>query len=206
MNKLTKIAAIVAAFVAVNSSVTYAATVQTAQVTASVDTQLSLDMAVSRENADTTLTPVGSAAIPFGTLLRPTLDNGQPGALRGANAYHVFLGANSSGRPYKIQSTMASMSNGSVTLPDAMGLFFARATANNVDIPGDTLPAVQSALGTNKVVYTSNTTGDAGTVELVYGISGGTATGTPFTGWTAIPPSQAAGNYSSTLTYTIVLT
>jgi hypothetical protein len=169
-------------------------------VTAAVDQVLSLDMTIKPENPDGTL---GAAvtSMPY-TLVR----NGN-NALAGNKAYHVFLGANTSSRSYFINSTVGNLASGANTLPNAWGVFPVSATDGVADITGDTLATKQSAVGTNKRIYDSNSTGKGSVIELVYGISGGNADGSnPFTGWTPIPPDQASGTYTASPALTFTLT
>ncbi len=177
-------------------------TVSTASVpvTAAVDQVLTLDMTIKPENPDGSL---GAAvtSMPY-TLVR----NGN-NALAGNKAYHVFLGANTSSRAYKIESTAGSLVSSGNTLPNAWGVFPVSATDGVADITGDTLTTKQSAIGVAKKIYDSNTAGKGAVLELVYGISGGNADGSlPFTGWTPIPPDQASGTYTASPALTFTLT
>ena len=178
----------------------FAATSQTVNVTANVDSTLDLVMAVYQldGNGD----PVGGdlgTSMPFGTLERDTVN----GVMRGAAAYTVYLGTNSSGRPYTVAATMPSLSSGSTVLPHAMVCEVISARSNGDDISGDSFPTGgQDAVMSNSTIYTSNTSGAGAVIQLVYGISGGP---TPFTGWEPILLDQPSGNYSASLVYTIAL-
>jgi hypothetical protein len=200
---MKKAIALVFAFLMAQSANVFAgSSVSTSSVpvTASVDQVLTLDMTIVPENADGTLgSPVTS--MPY-TLVR----NGS-NALGGNKAYHVFLGSNTSSRPYFINSTVGALASGSNTLPNAWGVFPVQATDGTSDITGDTLATKQSAIGTNKRIYDSNSAGKGSVIELVYGISGGNADGSaPFTGWAPIPPDQASGTYTASPALTFTLT
>ncbi len=186
-----------------------AATTQSAVISAVVDDQLSLDMTIVQEiNGHINPTPLSS--MDFGTLLRSSDSSGRPFALRGSTVFHVYLGANSGGRSYKVTSTMAPLVSSGVSLPNAAGVAPVAASPDgdpSHDIPGDVLAPTQEAVGTNKTLYTSNSFGDAAVLEFVYFISGGNADGSaPFSGWQPIPPGQAGGTYSTSVTFTITLT
>lgn len=171
-------------------------------VTASVDQVLTLDMTIVPENPDGTLSTTPVTSMPY-TLVRDGSN-----ALAGNVAYHVFLGANTSARPYFINSTVGNLVSGANTLPNAWGVFPVQATSDGTaDITGDSLAADQSAVGTDKRIYDSNTAGSGAVLELVYGISGGNADGSaPFTGWQPIPPDQASGTYTASPALTFTLT
>jgi hypothetical protein len=171
-------------------------------VTASIDQVLTLDMTVKPAL-------VGGGFGAAVTSMPYTLVRNGSNALGGDKAYHVFLGTNTSGRAYTVTSTVGALVSGANTLPNAWGVFPAPVTDGAVDIVGDTpLAAAASAIGTNKLVYSSNTAGKGAVIELVYGISGGVPVGqpTPFTGWTAIPPDQASGTYTASPALTFTLT
>lgn len=181
----------------------YAATTQTANVTASIGEVLDLTMAIFK--LDGAGTPTGAnlgTSIPFGELVPDTTN----GVMRGADPYAVYLGANTSSRAYAIKATMPALSNGTVNLPPALVMTVVSAQAGGADIAGDTFTAGgQNAIMSNQTIYTSNAGGTAASVQLVYGISGGQAVGTPFTGWQPILLSQASGSYSANVVYTLAL-
>ena len=170
-------------------------------VTAAVDQILTLDMTIKPELAGGGL---GTAV----TSMPYSLVRNGSNALAGDKAYHVFLGTNTSARAYTVTSTVGSLTSGVNVLPNAWGVFPAPVTDGAVDIVGDVpLAAATSAIGTSKLVYTSNAAGKGAVIELVYGVSGGLAGGaSPFTGWAAIPPDQAAGTYTASPALTFTLT
>ena len=186
-----------------------ALTDQSATVSASVDTTLSLDMTIKPE-IDLVTHALGATvfSMDFGTLVRSTDPvTGLPNALRGATPFHVFLGANSAGRKYKITSTVGPLTGAGGDISGAFGVFpvVASSDGSGVDnITGDTLIAKRAAVGTYDL-YTSNLAGTGGVIETVYGISGGPLA-SAFTGWVGISPAQTNGTYSSSVSYTIALT
>lgn len=198
---MKKVLTVLAAALAI-SVPSFAATTQTVNVSASVDTILDMSMAVYK--LDVSGNPTGSnlgTNMSFGQLVRDSVN----GVMRGADAYTVYLSTNTSSRPYTIKATMPALSNGATTLPPAMACTVVSAKAGAADIAGDTFPAAtQNAIMSNSTIYTSNASGQGATVQLVYGISGGGATA-PFTGWQPILLEQAAGSYTSSLVYTIAL-
>lgn len=200
---MKKVLTILAASLAI-SMPALAATTQTVNVSASVDQTLDLSMTVFKLDAGGT--PVGSdlgSTMAFGQLVRDTTN----GVMRGADAYTVYLNANTSSRPYTIKATMPAMSNGAQTLPHALGMTTVSAKSANADIAGDSVTGITTvdAVMTNQTIYTSNTSGTGAFLQLVYGISGGQAVGTPFTGWAPILLDQASGNYQASVTYTIAI-
>lgn len=210
MKQLTKIVALIVAILFTGSPSAFAVTATTpaTSISATVDQVLSLAIAIREETSASPLTfgPVVTS-MDHGPLVRSNNADGEPNALRG-KAFHVWLGVNTSGRPYTITSTMAAMSNGATELPHALGVFPIQATAGGTPAPGPsiggTLASFQDAVGTGKLLYTSTAAGSAGVIELVYGLSGGNADASlPFPGWAPVPPGQLSGTYTSTVTYTL---
>lgn len=179
----------------------YAATQQSVAVSASVGTTLDLTMGVFERAAGTDL-PVAtpSASMAFGQLV-----NNGFSALVSPKNYAVYLGANTSSRPYNIVSSMPALTSGANTLPPAMGaaIVSAKDSVGN-DITGDTTIALRNAIMSNVEIYRSNSAGTGATIEMWYGIAGFAAGGaSPFSGFQPVQPDQAAGSYASTITYTI---
>lgn len=182
----------------------YAATTHNVTVSASVTSTFDMTMQIFERAAGTDL-PTGTAltSMAYGTLQ----DNGFS-ALVGAKNYAVYLSTNTSSQKYKINATMPALTSGANTLPNAMGMTVVSAKdSTNSDIAGDTLVTLQSAvMPTATTIYTSNNAGTGALIELWYGIVGYAAGGaSPFTGFAPINLDQAAGSYSSTLTYTLAL-
>jgi hypothetical protein len=182
----------------------HAATTQTVNVSTSISSVLDLSMTVFKLNAAGT--PIGSdlgGTMAFGELVRDTTYS----VMRGADAYTVYLNANTSSRAYTITATMPALTNGTVNLPPALGMTTVSAQSGNADITGDSVTGITTvnAIMTNQTIYTSNTSGTGAFIQLVYGISGGQAVGTPFTGWQAILLDQASGTYQASVTYTLAL-
>lgn len=146
-------------------------------------------------------------SIAFGDLQRSTHADGTPGAMYSPYAFHVYLGANASSRQYKITQSGTVLTAGTNNIPDGAYLCtpaWAGDSANN-DISGDALGTAGTAVGTRDV-YTSNNSGKSATVEVVYGLSRPRSDGSLWPGQTAtIPPDQAGGTYTSTVTFTIAL-
>jgi hypothetical protein len=206
--KTTRLMALVLSLLIAASQTAFAASVSTSAVpvTASVDSQLSLSMVI-KEETDTVNHIFGPAvtSMAHGTLTRNTNPDGSPGALSG-KTFHAFLGTNTSSRPYTVLATMNALTSGAVALPRALGGFPGSAKVNATDtVNTGTLAAAHDAVATNKVIYTSNAAGAGVTIDYIYAISGGTATGVPFTGFQAIPPGQTAGTYSSSITFTLTV-
>lgn len=148
-----------------------AATTQTVTVSASIDSVLDLSMQIFK--LDGSGNPTGSnlgTTMAFGELLRDTTNS----VMYGADAYTVYLSANTSSRPYTIKANMPALSNGTTTLPDATVMTVVSARSNGSDISGDSFTAGgQNAKMSNQTIYTSNATGTGAFIQLVYGISGG---------------------------------
>ncbi len=202
MNKV--VTAFAAALLSTVEPVMAASASQTVNISMSVDQVLDLGVAVHR--LDSNGIPTGAnlgPVMPFGQLTRDVTYK----VMRASQSFMVYLDANSSGRPYLVKATMPPLSNGAVTLPPAMvATVIAASSAADYDIPGDAFAGNgQNAIMDNQTIYTSNASGTAAAIQVVYGVSGGQAVGSPFSGWMPIPVSQASGNYTSSVTYTIAL-
>jgi hypothetical protein len=177
-------------------------TVQTANLSMSVTATLSLTVAVKELVGGLPTGPDLGTTMNFGELVKDGTN-----AQWGTRSFGVFLSAATSGRAYTITGTMASPTSGANTLPNATLLKIIGATKNGADITGDSFnAAAQSAVMTNSVVYTSSPAGDSSLVNLTYGISGANPDGSaPFPGWVGIAPDFPGGEYSSTVSYSLVL-
>ena len=200
--KKTLLALTVAALIAMPA---YAATTQTVNVSATVNSTLDLTMTIYK--LDNAGKPIGlnlGTTMSFGTLFRDTVNS----VMRGNDAYTVYLNANTSSLPYVVKCTMPALSNNTVSLPPAMVMTVVSATSAGVDIAGDTFTAGgQNAIMTNQTIYTSNPGGTAAFIQLVYGISSGNLDGSdPFTGWQPILLGQASGDYTAAVVYTMSTT
>lgn len=208
MKNSTKISAVITAALLVlqTSPVLAVATAPTTiPISANIDQVLDLGITVMERVNNQNVGPV--TAMNHGTLVRsnnPT--TGQANALRGKE-FRVFAGMNTSGRRYQLTQTHSGMTSGTNTLPNAMVVAGAVASSDgsgNDNITGDVITAPRSARGTDVVIYTSNTTGQAAVAEFVYGLSGGNPDGSaPFAGWVPIPPDQPSGSYTGTVVFTL---
>jgi hypothetical protein len=114
--------------------------------------------------------------------------------------YKAYINANTQALPYTITQSGTSVSNGTASLPaNACRLV---PTYNPVDNGGAPLVGALGTAGTwvgTKTLYTSDAGGAARTITAVYGLVGDPATGAG----NFIPPTQAAGNYTGTVTFTL---
>lgn len=179
--------------------------VTTQSVTVTADVQASLSLAVVVKQLDSNGIPIGSdvgTSMNFGALVKDG-NNAQ----WGTRAFGVFLTASTSARAYKITSTMAAPTDGTHTLPNATLLKVIGATKADLDIANDSFnPNAQAAVMSGGTVYTSSPAGDGALVNMTYGISGANSDGSaPFPGWEGIPSDFPGGDYSSTVSYSLVL-
>ena len=179
-------------------------------VTAQVDPQLVLDCALVKcLNADCSSKDTTVATMTFGNLLRrygpPACTGTTPAAgpacaLTGAHHYRTFCGANTSGRPYTITHKGTSLASSTNTLDNAWIVHpVFKGTA------AGPLGACNLAKNT-QVLYTGSDGGGA-TVETVYAITDTMPPSPPPAtcpaappGFKVVPPDQAAGTYSGTVT------
>ena len=212
MKKLTSVMALTA-FLLTSASGAFAQSSAplNVDVTASVASLFQLGMTIKEETGkDSDGNPVfGPAVTSMNHGILTNVDqSGLPtnNALRG-KAFHVFLGPIvNDGRQYTVTSTTTALSGTAGTLPHSVGVFGVSAK-DGLGVSTGTLGillAGEDAVSMNRTVYTSNATGKAVTIELVYGYSGGNQNGSaPFTGWQATPPDQATGTYDGTIKYTL---
>ena len=126
------------------------------------------------------------------------------------------------GKPYNINSSSTGLTSGVNTLPGAAFVLAPGYAAEDMfdtngdgigDLPqgampsGASLGAKDSAVGTNKLVYSSETgTATGRIIRAYYGVPPKNTDGTkPYPGWSGVPLSQASGSYSGTVTLTITL-
>lgn len=126
----------------------------------------------------------------------------QPRSLNSLKAFQAFFGVNAQQRPFTVKQTAGPLQGGGNVIP--AGAFIVTPLDG---VGGDTtkpLPAGltkgtrQSAIGTNLVLFSRATNGSSDTMAATYGI-----TDDPTKGATAfIPLDQAAGTYTTTITFT----
>ena len=120
------------------------------------------------------------------------------------------------GKPYNINSTSTGLTSGADTLPGAAFVLSPAYSAQDEWSEGNPQGAMPSgaslgpkgsAVGTNKLVYSSETGAATGRIiQAYYGVPPKNADGTsPYSGWSGVPLSQAPGSYSGTVTLTITL-
>jgi len=191
----------------------YGATTQTVNAIASV--QSTADLTISVFEGQNVCGPGGSScySAPTGANVYPNMNfgnlTGDPtlpwsGPIGSDKYFLVFLGTNTSSRPYTIKATMSPFSNGSVELPRQASAATIHASLNDADIAGDSYNSSPvSAVMNNQVVYTSNASGAPAVVQMLYAIprTGSAA----FSGAELIPPHQQGGTYAATITYTLVI-
>ena len=170
-----------------------ASTSQSVQISATVEPVLSLNIALFDEKNMAAEVP----SIAFGALVRPASNGGSPAAFRSGSNIRVFVGAQTSGKPFTITQDMTPLTSGTNTLPDAI---VCAPVSHFLSQGGGTLGPAQSSRTPNKLIFTSDSSGQDNAVEVVCGISNGPA---PFAGWQPIPPDQPAGTYIGTATLTL---
>lgn len=141
----------------------------------------------------------------FGQLDRPTNPDGSPAAQRSLRHFQVFCGMNTSGRAYTVTQTGGTLTSGSDTLPDGAWIFTPlNGVGGNPSEPlpsGSTVGTQGTAASTDTLWYRSDAGGAGTTISSTYGITNDAANGaTEF-----VPPDQPAGNYSTTVLWTLTV-
>lgn len=152
--------------------------------------------------------------------LRHILDNNQDAGIWFAKRFFAaIVFSQPFGKPYNINSSSTGLTSGANRLPDAAFVLapgYAEQdrfddkdpTSAQGPMPtGASLGPKGSAVGVNKLVYSSETGTALGRIiRAFYGIPPKNADGSdPYPGWSGVPLGQAAGNYSGTVTLTITL-
>ena len=185
------------------SQISWAAT-QSQSVTASASVQSALNLQVTiTETVNGTQSSTPLSAMNFGQLTANQFGGMDPASGR---FFTVYLTGQTQTLPYVISQTGAALSNGATTLPT--GAQFVVPVYNPSDNGNATLPA-GAVLGTNgtwvatnKTLYDSeNTNAQARTIQAQYYLRGDPALGAG----NFIPSSQASGNYTGQITYTITV-
>lgn len=166
------------------------------------------------KNPWTGSTTVSSMA--FGPLTH-ILDNGSDAGIWFAKRYFcAIVFTQPFGKPYNINSSSSGLTSGANTLPAAAFVLAPGYASLDEWSPGNpqgpmpsgaSLGAKGSAVGVNKLVYSSETGIATGRIIQSYysippdGIGGVD----PYPGWSGVPLGQPAGSYSGTVTLTITL-
>jgi len=148
-----------------------------------------LDLSVTIFEGDV-VDDVQVTSMNFGSLTNNGFD-----ILTASKHFSVLLGANTSSRAYIIRQTATDLTFGTNTLPDGAQVMAPNNNGNS-SLPG-TLGAQDSWVGTNKVIYTSDSAGSAQVVGAVYAIGD--------TGTEVVPLEQPGGTYAGSVTFTLVL-
>ncbi len=159
---------------------------------------------------------VTRTAMNFGTLTHLLATGADAGLWYSTTTFAALIYTNSFGRNYEVKSSCAGLSNGTTSLPagsfglvpdyqaadrwvgtDPLTAQGAKPTLAVLGIPG-------SAVATGKSIYRSEAPGTSRIIRGFYSLppylAGGAA---PFTGYSPIPLSQAAGTYTGTVAITI---
>lgn len=154
----------------------------------------------------------------FGQLTHALTGGGDAGVWYSQKYYCVFLYTTSYGHRYEVRSTCSGLTSGANSLPTgSFGItpgyasqdrYVADdpASAQGAQPSGSVLGSAGPAItpGSYKAVYTSEPAAANRIIRAFYSLPCyATGGANPFTGYTPIPLSQAAGTYSGTITITI---
>ncbi len=199
----------------------------TASVNVYADVDAVLDLSVWIEQYRDTMvpgvdTPISTpSTMTFGSLTDTFVDGSSAGNLFSRNWFVVYLIGKSSGRPYTLRQTADGLSVGTDSIPDNCYMMIpgyealdewvypdGTHVAQGSRPTGSTLPGGGPAKGTNTVIYKSDDDGKARILRAYYTVTNGwkdTTTQWPgFTG-TGISLDQSTGNYSGSVTFSIIL-
>jgi hypothetical protein len=169
----------------------------------------------------------------FGALVPVEDTDGTLLYMRGTYFYYVLMSAATAGRRYAIRETGGQLTSGSRTLPRESVLLYPDyqwadqlgGVAQGAPPGTASVGAVTTASATDSLVYQSDTLGQSRIVRAILAISGpaagftyptnysrghdglgvGQGTQQQYTSWKPIGLDQAAGTYTATMTFTLVL-
>jgi hypothetical protein len=173
------------------ASVSFAGDVKTVNVSATIPTQNTLSVAISKVIGTTFTT---ASAVNFGNLVLDTTNNLFKTS---DNSYYVVdVGINSNASSWTVTHTISAIANGAVNLNNNVNVVF---TNQQNSTTGVQLAKLSYASSAGKVINkTDITTG--GWLRLTYGLATGSGDAT---GVVIIPATQAAGTYAGVVTLTL---
>ena len=149
----------------------------------------------------------------FGQLTNKGADGSDVGVWFSPKYYCVFIYTTSYGHLYEVRSTSAGLSNGVAPLPAgsfmlvpayALADEWSKGNPQGAQPTGSALGPKASAVGTDRLVYRSETAASNRIIRAFYSLPCYLAGGAkPYDGYEPIPTSQAGGTYSGTVTITI---
>ncbi len=150
----------------------------------------------------------------YGLLTHALSGGGDAGVWYSQTYFCVFIFTTSFGHAYEIRSTCSGLTSGANSLPSgSFGLTpsyiaqdeWSAGNPQGAIATGATVGDPGSAIVTNKVIYRSEPAASNRIIRAFYSLpcylTGGAV---PFTGYTPIALSQAAGTYTGTVTISIV--
>jgi len=203
-------------------AVALAATTASVNVSADVSEQLELVVTLKRvvDSQDPGTEGTDVTSMGFGSLTDTFADGTNAGSLFSRTWFAAFLVAKTSGRPYVIRQSSDGLTSGSNTIPTNAYLMIpdyepndlftwpGGSAAQGAQPTGSTLGSAGPATGLNKTVYTSGSAGLSRIIRCYYTVTNGyKADGSTWDGFSGDPISldQPSGNYSGTVTYSVVL-
>jgi hypothetical protein len=206
-------------FVLSIATMSYAQTSATYAATAAITSELRLTASVfqldsknTEDYTDDTWATTPSTSMSFGTLTHTLANGNEAGLLFSRPYYYVaLLGAFTSGRKYRIQSSCNGLV-GPVTISQGFGITVLDGDPENADHTkinstpmAGTLGTIGTAVATNKLLYDSGSTGVSRVISATFGIPPRNTAGTMPAGLTPIPVDTASGSYSGNVIFSIVL-
>lgn len=172
-------------------SVAFAGDVKTVQIKATIPTQNTLNVTISKV-VGTTLT--AAAAVDFGNLvLDPTYNIFKTSD---SSYYAVDVGINSNASAWTITHGIASMANGTANLNNNVNVTFMNQQNSTTGIQ---LAKLSYSASNNKVINKADIS-TGGWLRIYYGLATGSGDAT---GVAVIPATQTGGTYTGTITLTL---
>ncbi|MDD5259501.1 MAG: hypothetical protein PHD29_05995 [bacterium] len=185
------LAMFVAVVVMLAASVAMAADTKTINLTATIPSSSSMNVAISKV-VGTVFTTATSVA--FGSLvLDPTFNIFKTSD---ASYYAVDIGVNSNASAWTVTHAVSSMTNGSATLNNMINVTF----MNQASASSGTQLSKVAYSASNGVVISKSQITSGGWIRIYYGLATGSGDAT---GVVVIPATQASGSYAGTVTLTL---
>jgi len=195
---------------------------QTVPIAADIPQMLDLELHIYTIDASAppTMNPFSypeaiPAAMNFGTLTFADTPQDNNHVWRSSVYFTAILVARTSGRPYKITQTCAGIVNGANNLNKNVLMtpgYQAEDLLNKNDpnskqgpMPGTQNTAKAFAVGANREIYNSDPLGISRIIRCYYGLATGNPADNEPSGSSPVTADALAGNYSGSVTFSVVL-
>ncbi len=214
--KRTKVILLIGAVVLLAATLAYAADKANIGITAKVPNsspQIVVQIKELTAEGQEPWTGSDATEMSFGDLTHTLVAGGDAGVWYSPKYFCVFMFTTSYGNKYEVRSTCNGLSSGASTLPAGSFMLtpgyaqedeWSEGNSQGAQPADSKLGNVDSAIGTDKVIYTSEAAGTNRIIRTFYSLPSYKAgSAKPYEGYTPIPLDQPAGTYTGTVTISI---